>query len=440
MLLSLPSSQIIHTILVYSRAGSSLNLCSRSLHALLRSAPNIVRARYLLASWHDEYELYPTDNRLSPPKFISVLPKKKPDEPSPMYVLEYCLRFPLCNVVALGFVQDQVLKLPVFGNYRLAHEKVSMSSSLASSRLGKRRRSEGEEEGEWKALQEDRKPNDEGGLSEASAARRTFLPLSELPKRLFKNFDVQSTTYPVGQDISIEEDAYAPLRRHLLSFGPLADFPPLADLLLLLRILLLHPHSTDSPIRQHSTSAVNSHSGYPLTKAVFSKSTSFVALLLATGADVTAKGKLPLVVAGRSNWVEGLKLMVERDEEELTRRRKALDAITAWLLDQPTAARTTNNFLGEGGDDHNGQSLGNAEGSAPAALTNTTTTGKVPASSKTKRRRLSDRVPLEPRLLYEAVKAEAVQVTDYLMNQKGVAPDMKTIRALDRLSAKGRGV
>jgi hypothetical protein len=356
-----------------------------------------------------------------------------------MYVLEYCLRFPICNVVALGFVQDQVLKLPVFGNYRLAHEKVSTSSTPAASRLGKRWRSESEEAGR-KALQKDRKPDDEDGLAEVPAAGRSFLPVSELPKRLFKSFDVQSTTYPAGQDISIEEDAYAPLRRHLLSLGPLADFPPLADLLLLLRILLLHPHAMPLPIRQHSTSAVNSHSGYPLTKAVFSKSTSLVALLLATGADVTAKGKLPLVVAGRSNWVEGLKLMVERDDEELTRREKALDAITAWLLDQPTAARGTSDSLGERGDGHSSQSLKDAEGSAPAALTNITTTSKVHVASKTKRRRLSDRVPLEPRLLYEAVKAEAVQVTDYLMNQKGVAPDMKTIRALDRLSAKGRGV
>ncbi|PWN23798.1 hypothetical protein BCV69DRAFT_309665 [Microstroma glucosiphilum] len=417
-LLNLPP-EIIHTILVYSRAGSSLNLCCRSLHAILRSIPNIVRARYLLASWHDDYELYPTDNSMAPPKFVPVRPKKILDDCTPAYVLEYCLRFPICNVVVLSFVQDQVLKLSVFGNYRLAHEQVSMLSTRACSRLGKRRRSEDEEDAE-KALQEDRRHDDDDRLPDPSATEKTFLPVSELPKRLFKSFEAQSTTYPEGQNISIEDDAYAPLRRHLLSFGPLTDFPPLADLLLLLRILLLHPDSTHSTTGQYATQAVKSHSGYPLTKAVFSKSISLVALLVATGADVTAKGKLPLVVAGRSNWVEGLKLMVERDEEELKRRRDALGAITAWLLDCSTAT-----IRGE-------QSREDA-----ASPSSTTNSSKV-TTSKTKRRRLSDRVPLEPRLLYEAVKAEAVQVTDYLMNQKGVAPDMKTIRALDRLSAKGR--
>ncbi|KAF8072065.1 hypothetical protein FPV67DRAFT_1560757 [Lyophyllum atratum] len=124
---------------------------------------------------------------------------------------------------------------------------------------------------------------------------------------------------------------------------------------------------------------VNSHDGYALTKAVHARFLPLIRFLLDHGADPQYKSCLAVLVAIRQKDLGLVRLLIERD-------------------DSPYEA---------GG-------------------------GTVGRAGKRKRRKLEDRVEVNPAMLKAAVKCDARDIVDYLTREKGCVPDMQTLHMMTR--------
>jgi hypothetical protein len=117
----------------------------------------------------------------------------------------------------------------------------------------------------------------------------------------------------------------------------------------------------------------DSHSGYPLTRAVLAGFRPLVSFLLDAGASPRRKDGLAVMVAIQ---------------------RKDLSLVKQLVEPNPLASRT--------------------------------------GGSSAKRRRLQDRVELNSQMLRTAVKCGASDIADWLMKDKGCVPDMPTLVLLAR--------
>jgi len=123
---------------------------------------------------------------------------------------------------------------------------------------------------------------------------------------------------------------------------------------------------------------LNYPNGYPLTKAVHTKFVPLITFLLDRHASPKCHDRLAVKVAIRKKDLGLLKLLVERSSSDLDNRGK---------------------------------------------------------QSRNKRRKLSDRVPLDVELLTLAIGVGARDIVHYLHEEKGVVPNMETIK---KMVARGK--
>lgn len=358
-------------------------MASKRLHYAVKTAPNSVRAEFLLARWEHEYlerywqvtgqedqhaeaSLRPSKRQKTqkngtraengsdeaeetsalqfrihkswPSKFLPVIPLKASKQEAkelewsgktatdPIMtaagILDFCLMFPICNHIVVQMIEEKLLQNPRYGNILAAMAPAESLPPVPYS----------------EALAPQKDATDQY-QHEAKVAWSGF-PVHHLPRRLFGDFKRASTTFPPGQDprsgvFDSERKDGIPrgsievqfLRYHFLTFGDLSEIPPEADLWLILRIILLHCPPSETKL------LVNSHDGYALTKAVFAKKNLLVAFLLSVGADPNLKDGLAFRVACKSNWLEGARLLVEVENDYTYKAwRRAKKSLRAWLL------------------------------------------------------------------------------------------------------------
>lgn len=443
--------QLIHEIHLYAK-NPALTIVNRGFHAIFASCPPRYRAKYLLACWHEDYcygfEPYPvrdpapphmpreqTDRRPRPElrwnsRFLPVLPTA--DFPHPLarsfqrsadhFVLDYCLRFPICDVRVLDAAEDLIRHRDEFGNIRLTtglwrrqqDQRLYSFDQLAS--IG--------------ALEEERPGTNQRLIWTVP----DHLSCNELPKRLFQGLALP-TTGPTDDNSTLSM-LDPMLVRHLKTFGP-GPYPPPPKLMLLLSLFAQHV-STTAESTLSTLHLVNSFEGLPLVKAVFAQSLFLTNFLLALGAEPSRKSNLALYVAIRAGWIEGLRSMVERDETKIESWKSALDAIHLWFLekegfggqrrvcndDEPVEACTTQ--------------TSNTIPDESRATSNMGTSTSASSNSNKKRRRLLDRARLEEKMIFEAVRYEKWDVANWIQG-KGIVPDIVTIRLVEAKLADGRG-
>ena len=115
---------------------------------------------------------------------------------------------------------------------------------------------------------------------------------------------------------------------------------------------------------------INSHSGYALTRAVHARCIPLVRFLLDYGASPASKQNLAIIVAIRQKDLALVKMLVEREDKA--------------SLHKGTA----------------------------------------------KKRKLEDRVLLDSRMLKVALKCDAMDIVEYLTQEKGVVPDIQTLKMM----------
>ncbi|THV03999.1 hypothetical protein K435DRAFT_747224 [Dendrothele bispora CBS 962.96] len=126
----------------------------------------------------------------------------------------------------------------------------------------------------------------------------------------------------------------------------------------------------------------NSHSGYALTKAVQTSFVPLVDFLLSHGAQPSYKEGLSVLVAIRQKDLGMVKRLIERTDSALST--------------SPTCSRSETS----------------------------------PKENPHKRRKHQDRLSPTKSMLTMAVKVGAQDIIEYLMNEKGVVPDIKTLHLL----------
>ncbi|KAI0649453.1 hypothetical protein C8Q79DRAFT_999220 [Trametes meyenii] len=139
----------------------------------------------------------------------------------------------------------------------------------------------------------------------------------------------------------------------------------------------------------------DSHEGYALTKAVYAGSTELVRFLLKHGASPDCKNHLAVVVAIRRKSLSLVRMLIERDG--------------------PGASSESS--LSSGRRKRKRSDEGESQGKT---------------SNNAKRRKLGDRVVVNPEMLKAAVKCNARDIVEYLMREKGCVPDMQTVLMMSR--------
>ncbi|KAI0671406.1 hypothetical protein C8Q78DRAFT_1028767 [Trametes maxima] len=134
----------------------------------------------------------------------------------------------------------------------------------------------------------------------------------------------------------------------------------------------------------------DSHDGYALTKAVYAGYTELVRFLLKHGASPDFKNHLAVIVAIRRKSLPLVRMLIERDSPGASSESS------------PSSGRRKRKR--EGGSE-----------------------SQEKASHSAKRRKLGDRVAVNPDMLKAAVKCNARDVVEYLMREKGCVPDMQTV-------------
>lgn len=500
-LLALPV-ELLQSIHLYAK-NPSFPITNKYLLSTFSDSPVSVKARYLLARWHEAYyygfqqtskhefsrSINSTEVPHRPPlptspssdllangfipelnwssRFIPVLPTN--DFPYPMenafhrsadhYILDYCLRYRICNVTVLHAVEDIVLSRSEFAN-------ISMATGLWRDEQGYLHTHEPQ------CIKDSEK--DSTGIRNAVP---THLRVTEIPKRLFQSLKVEQITdnqpapYHTFWDYAQNFDP--DLMKHLASYiGPDGNgpFPSHEALFLLLSIAALHTITNHSlPI---SSAPFNSFEGLPLAKATFAKSTFMVQFLLCLGAEPSRKGNLALYIAIRNGWLDGLIQMVERDETKYIEWHAALHGIREWFWKRECEQRglkwTTSIFYNQNPDerlatktnDLQSQSVSplpvridhlNDEQSHPPS-TSSPSNGEQQTSSTSdqrsfkvhttrtnsfKRRRLLDRANLDSKMLKEAVKHNNWSIANWIRS-KGIAPDLRTIKIIEMKQSSGQ--
>ncbi|KAI0661789.1 hypothetical protein C8Q70DRAFT_1052099 [Cubamyces menziesii] len=151
--------------------------------------------------------------------------------------------------------------------------------------------------------------------------------------------------------------------------------------------------------------ASDSHDGYALTRAVYAGFTPLVRFLLENDASPACRGNLAVTVAIRRKSLSLVRMLIERDGPGAS--------------DEPKMRGSKKRKLSAMEDGENeGADMQVAVGS-----------GK---RRGTKRRKLGDRVLVNPEMLKAAVKCNAHDIAEYLMREKGCVPDMQTVLMMGR--------
>ncbi|KAN0061526.1 hypothetical protein ACQY0O_006373 [Thecaphora frezii] len=183
----------------------------------------------------------------------------------------------------------------------------------------------------------------------------------------------------------------------------------------------------------------NSHSGFPLAMTVHSDCWTLVHVLIAYGADPSKKDGLAVQIAVRKGDMDGVRGLLERQEkvekrwalalgnvarrvQDVVRRRWCIrwyDVVVASCSDRDASTLSCEQSNGK---------------TAPRTTAATTADAAVnePTETSVKKRKLADRFIPDSRHLREAIKAEAWNVVDYLINEKRVVPDIKALQLLDK--------
>lgn len=448
-LLHLPV-ELLYSIHLYAK-NQSFTILNHHFRDIFKSCPISIKARYLLARWHEAYcyGFQPTGKQFkakgitrsnhhilpSGPKddlledgslpelnwssrFLPVLPTSDFTYPlsnshqrsADHFILDYCLRYPICNHEVLSIVEDRILNGPEFGNIIFVTGLWRDSKGQLCT---------------YDIYCGHKRECGQGGDIEYK--KPSHLIVNELPRRIFQNFETnepkQSNKTARAESDHQSSSSTPPiplnqldplLRLHLerLGGGPL---PNLSSLLLFLEIVALHVPL--SPTHLGALRLINSFDGYPLVKSTFYKSQFMLQMLLCLGADPARGEKKAMLVAIRSGWLEGLKIMVERDEGMIRKWEAVLMEVTIWfrkkeerrrgIIVQPEATETEV----EEGD------LGRES-------------SRLDSNPTQKRRRLLDRAKFDSAMLKEAVKRSHWPIVNFIRS-KGVAPDLKTIKLIE---------
>ncbi|ORX37180.1 hypothetical protein BD324DRAFT_600855 [Kockovaella imperatae] len=131
----------------------------------------------------------------------------------------------------------------------------------------------------------------------------------------------------------------------------------------------------------HYSPSPNSHKGYPLCRAVLNSDYALIDFLLRHGADPALKSNLVLEIAIKKNDLKAVRMLIERKSEDVP-------------------------F-----DDVSGTEHGRDRG-------------------RKKRRKLSDRVSITPRLVQIALQCGSQDIVHYFVEDKGVIPPLHGILAM----------
>lgn len=521
-LLDLPV-ELLQSIHLYAK-NPNFPATNRHLFSIFNASPVSVKARYLLARWHEAYcygfqqsikhgssrksssteitqrpplPSTPSSDLLAngllpelswPSRFIPVLPTN--DFPYPMsnafhrsadhFILDYCLRYRLCDVTVLHAVEDIVLHHKEFGNIAIAtglwrdhdgylhpHEpRRNMSQGTLSVSTAAARSETIDGSSIYSAR------DDEMESMDVHNTLPTHLRVTEIPKRLFQSLKAGNVNKEVAESDFLPTNYREYVRnfdhdlaKHLSAFGGIdgiGPFPSHASLLLLLSIAAMHvPTTTALP---SASAPFNSFEGLPLAKATFARSTFMVQLLLSLGAEPSRKASLSLYIAIRNGWLEGLIQLVERDEAKLIEWQSALDGIRDWFgkreSDQRGLKWKSSIFYTLPQHSATESSESQSETSQVSASIRTAMNGqphRLPApvsnvnsgndlhqqegvslpTTSFKRRRLLDRANLDSKMLKEAVKHNNWSIANWLRS-KGIVPDLRTIKLIEMKQSSGQ--
>lgn len=450
-LTSLPI-ELLYTIHLYAK-NPNFVVVNRRFHTIFSTCPISIKAEYLLARWYEAYCFgfhpsiksksandkaapLPIKSKKTVPatpnsdllengslpeltwssRFLPVLPAK--DFPYPLsnsfqrsadhYILDFCLQYPLCNSEVLSAVEDIVLSGKEFGNIVLA-------SGLWKDDKGQLCTHQ--------AFFEDEREHEE-------YIQPSHLMINLLPKRIFQRLDIQNDGAQESRscvlDLGVGEGSAdfrrvgstidEELARHLRSFGSGAR-PNTSLLILFLNVISLHVPTSPSFIS--ATVPINGYEGLPLVKSVFAQSHFMIQLLLSLGAEPSRKEGLALYVAIRKGWLEGLEIMIERDEAKIAHWDAAIKGIRSWCHRREERRRHGNSK-----DDNDASHIQHQNGTAKEASLD-----EHPITLK-KRRRLLDRAQPDSKMLKEAVKHNQWAIANYIRS-KGVIPDLRTIKLIE---------
>jgi hypothetical protein len=439
--------ELLYSIHLYAK-NPAFTMINRQIHNIFSCCPTSIKARYLIARWHEAYcyGFLSTSSRdketgtkkaaavttagqqsdtpsgdllqngslpeLSwSSRFLPVLPVAEWPYPlsqsthrsSDHYILDTCLRYPICSQDVLRAVEDIVLASPDLGN-------IVMVTGLWR------------DEDNVGLCTYDVYQKRNAGQDEPVHIKPSHLMVNELPKRLFRGFNMKSL-----EDLAADQDQrcdFDPeLVRLLGSFGA-GPLPSSSSLLLLLEIISLHFAWSLNVDNITSCKAINSFEGLPLAKSTFQKSHFMVQLLLCLGADVSLSNNLSLLLAIRSGWLEGLQLMVERDQVKLEKSKRDVKEIRAWYQRESNKRRGL----------HVDVTIKDDCAEQEFRLSEQPHTDQIGK----KRRRLADRVYLNTNILKEAVKHNQWPTANWIRS-KGVVPDLRTIKLIELKGKKESG-
>lgn len=456
--------ELLFAVHLYAK-NPSLTVVNKQIHSIFRSCPTSIKARYLLARWHEAYcygysataaqrrsTQTAVPNRPPLPslplpdlldngalaelawtsRFIPVLPAN--EFPYPLsnssarsadhFILDYCLRYPMTDEHVLHATEELVMRSPEFGNIVAATGLWRDTDGLLHPH-------------------EPRKVGQDESNPESSDVKPAHLRVTELPRRLFQSLKTNEGTKTSQDVVTAHADDIDPnLARYLRAFGNgCGPFPSCSSLMLLLSVAAQHvPTTTALP---SASAPFNSFEGLPLAKATFAKSPFMVQLLLALGAEPSKKGSLSLYIAIRNGWLEGLRQLVERDESKLIEWQAALEGIRAWFAQRETQHRRFGPSPPSedvSSSDTETRSMTDSPHKLPVPVSMsrqntasllTDSSISTPTSIGTfKRRRLLDRAALDSKMLKEAVKRNCWPVANWLRS-KGIAPDLRTIKLIE---------
>lgn len=344
-------------------------MCRYTLYACTQ-APRSILCEYLLCSWLDSYALRFTRgqhaNASIPDLATKFLPTTYPPAGSLIPqrraatcdILSYVARFGICTPELLGAVEKYILHTTMCGNIYQLHGLFPVGKPCLYP---------------------------------------LHLACHTVPERILRAI----TTVDTEQELAtVPEYLQAPLRTMVDTMNAMVPSahreasmprPPLAHLELLLRLVLLHRASP------------NSLQGYPLAMAVHRMSMPIICFLLAVGADPGLKQGFALQLASKKGWLEGLRMLVERDDkleaqwkQQVHSLSETMHTIVALRMHRPRPPPRKNAEPGG-----------------------------------TKRRRIEDRLKLDTTHLQTAVRSNAWNVVAYMMQQKGVVPDVDTLRLME---------
>ena len=371
-------TKLLWRVLLYSRSASLAHVCKTLWHACAL-APRSVKAEYLFCCWLDSYNLR-FQLKASSSMYAPAMQRKFIPTTYPSFGASNALRrTATCDILTFvsrfGICTSEIFALV---------ERIVIHATLCGNICQLH-----------------------GIFTHCPDGTQQMKPIRIachfVPERLFRKMVIAKMPLYLHDAHVSEQRIVRSIVRHICDLTPVyiqendIRLPPWRHLEMISRMILLHQASP------------NSSQGYPLAMAVHLGSTPLVCLLLATGADPSLKKGIAMHIACKKRSLSMLRLLVEQDDTSELQWRTRLRAIVDDLI----------------------------------ALTLLRTTGKIPPQCKralpmkgatpSKRSRLSDRCQVDTCMLSTAVQVGAWDIVSYLMQSKGVIPDVNTLRKIDEV-------